>query len=59
MGVSVFWLPAARWAVGGGRWAVGLELAGDAFSAVRLHADHGDVAEEIAAFVPGFRDPVS
>ncbi len=30
-----------------------LELMGDAFSVVRLHADHGDVAEEIPALVPG------
>jgi hypothetical protein len=37
----------------------GQRAAGDAFSAVRLHADHGDVAEEIAGLVPGFRDPVS
>jgi hypothetical protein len=33
--------------------AEGLELVGDAFAVVRLHADHGDVAEEVAAFVPG------
>ena len=30
-----------------------LELVGDAFSVVRVHADHGDVAEEVPAFVPG------
>ena len=33
--------------------AEGLELVGDAFPVVRLHADHGDVAEEVAAFLPG------
>jgi hypothetical protein len=26
---------------------------GDAFSVVRLHADHGDVAEEVPVIVPG------
>lgn len=30
-----------------------LELMGDAFAVVRLHADHGDVPEEVAALVPG------
>lgn len=30
-----------------------LELMGDVFSVVRLHADHGDVSEEIPALVPG------
>ena len=28
-------------------------MMGDAFSAVRLHADHGDVTEEVPALVPG------
>lgn len=30
-----------------------LEMVGDPFSVVRLHADHGDFAEEIPALVPG------
>ena len=33
--------------------AEGLELMGDAFPVVWPHADHGDVAEEIPAFLPG------
>ena len=33
--------------------AEGMELVGDTFPVVRLHADHGDVAEEVAALVPG------
>lgn len=34
--------------------AEGLELVGDAFPVVRLHADHGDVAEEVSALLVGF-----
>jgi len=47
-------------AAAGGHEQVGdaerLELMGDPFSVVRLHAYHGDVAEEIPALVPGLID---